>query len=209
MSRFIQISTDEVYGSAPASVSFTENAILDPRSPYAASKASADHLVQAYANTYSVPTVSFRCTNSFGPFQFPEKLIPLMIANALEDKPLPLYGDGMQERDWLFVEDYCRAIAIVLEKAKPGAVYNVSAGTLQLNLKIVRTILSHLRKPETLINHVQDRPGHDRRYALTVPKFSANWDGSLSSPLNKGCGEPLTGTGRIHRGSSMLVRASI
>lgn len=168
---FIQISTDEVYGSAPAGISFTESAILDPRSPYAASKASADHLVLAYANTYSVPTVILRCTNNFGPFQFPEKLIPLMIANALEDKPLPVYGDGMQERDWLFVEDYCRAIALVLEKAKPGAVYNVSAGTPQPNLTIVRTILSYVRKPETLINHVQDRPGHDRRYALDSSKI--------------------------------------
>jgi dTDP-glucose 4,6-dehydratase len=169
--RFIQISTDEVYGSAPADVSFAENAILDPRSPYAASKASADHLVLAYANTYSVPAIILRSTNNFGPFQFPEKLIPLMIANALEDRPLPVYGDGMQERDWLFVEDYCRAIALVLEKAEPGAVYNVSAGMPQPNLRIVRTILCYLGKPETLINHVQDRPGHDRRYALDSSKI--------------------------------------
>jgi dTDP-glucose 4,6-dehydratase len=169
--RFIHISTDEVYGSAPAGVSFTEETTLDPRSPYAASKASADHFVAAYANTYGVSAVILRCTNNFGPFQFPEKLIPLIIANAREDKHLPIYGDGLQERDWLFVEDYCRAIALALEKAKPGAVYNVSAGAPQPNLKIVRTILQRLGKPESLMKYVKDRPGHDRRYALDSSKI--------------------------------------
>ncbi len=169
--RFIHISTDEVYGSAPAGVSFTEETTLDPRSPYAASKASADHFVAAYANTYGVSAVILRCTNNFGPFQFPEKLIPLIIANAREDKTLPIYGDGLQERDWLFVEDYCSAIALALEKAKAGSVYNVSAGTPQPNLKIVRTILQHLGKPESLMKYVKDRPGHDRRYALDSSKI--------------------------------------
>jgi len=169
--RFIHVSTDEVYGSAPAGVSFTEGVALDPRSPYAASKASAEHLVTAYANTYGVSTVILRCTNNFGPFQFPEKLIPLMVANALENKPLPIYGDGLQERDWLFVEDFCRAIDLALDRAAPGAVYNVSAGEPQANLKIVRTILEHLDKPETLIHYVKDRPGHDRRYALDSSKI--------------------------------------
>ena len=164
--RFIHISTDEVYGSAPTGVKFKEEAPLDPRSPYAASKASAEHFVAAYANTFGISAVILRCTNNFGPFQFPEKLIPLMIANAREDKPLPIYGDGMQERDWLFVEDYCRAIALALEKAKPGSIYNVSSGVSQPNMKIVRTILQLLGKPESLIQYVQDRPGHDRRYAL-------------------------------------------
>jgi dTDP-glucose 4,6-dehydratase len=164
--RFIHISTDEVYGSAPAGVFFTEHAALDPRSPYAASKASAEHLVSAYANTYAIQSVILRCTNNFGPFQFPEKLIPLMIANAQEDKPLPIYGDGMQERDWLFVEDYCSAILLALEKAKPGSAYNISSGTPQPNLKIVRTILQLMGKPESLLKYVTDRPGHDRRYAL-------------------------------------------
>jgi dTDP-glucose 4,6-dehydratase len=164
--RFIHISTDEVYGSAPAGRAFKEEAPLDPRSPYAASKASAEHFVTAYANTYGISSVILRCTNNFGPFQFPEKLIPLMIANASEDKPLPVYGDGLQERDWLFVEDYCRAIAVALEKAKPGSIYNVSSGVSQPNLKIVRTILQLLGKPESLIQYVKDRPGHDRRYAL-------------------------------------------
>ncbi|PYU72810.1 MAG: dTDP-glucose 4,6-dehydratase, partial [Acidobacteria bacterium] len=123
--RFVHISTDEVYGSAPPGVSFNEEATLDPRSPYAASKASADHLVSAYANTFGISAIILRCTNNYGPFQFPEKLVPLMIANAREDKPLPIYGDGLQERDWLFVEDYCRAIALALEKAKSGSIYNV------------------------------------------------------------------------------------
>ena len=164
--RFIHISTDEVYGSAPAGVAFKEESPLDPRSPYAASKASAEHFVTAYANTYGISPVTLRCTNNFGPFQFPEKLIPLMIANASEDKPLPVYGDGLQERDWLFVEDYCGAITLALEKAKPGSIYNVSSGVSQPNLKIVRTILQLLGKPESLIQYVQDRPGHDRRYAL-------------------------------------------
>jgi dTDP-glucose 4,6-dehydratase len=171
LKRFIHISTDEVYGSAPAGESFTEETPLDPRSPYAASKASADHFVSAYANTFGISAVILRCTNNYGPFQFPEKLIPLMIANAREDKELPLYGDGMQERDWLFVEDYCRAIVLALLKAEPGSIYNVSAGLPQTNLKIVRTILAHLGKPDSLIKYVQDRPGHDRRYALDCSKM--------------------------------------
>jgi dTDP-glucose 4,6-dehydratase len=169
--RLIHISTDEVYGSAPAGAVFKEEAPFDPRSPYAASKASAEHFVTAYANTYGIPSVILRCTNNFGPFQFPEKLIPLMIANANEDKPLPVYGDGLQERDWLFVEDYCRAIALTVEKARPGSIYNVSSGVSQPNLKIVRTILQVLGKPDSLIRYVQDRPGHDRRYALDSSKI--------------------------------------
>jgi dTDP-glucose 4,6-dehydratase len=169
--RFIHISTDEVYGSAPAGASFSEETLLDPRSPYAASKASADHFVAAYANTFGVSAIILRCTNNYGPFQFPEKLVPLMIANAQENKALPIYGDGMQERDWLFVEDYCRAILLALEKGTAGEVYNVSAGAPQPNLKIVKTILKHLGKPETLMQYVKDRPGHDRRYALDSSKI--------------------------------------
>jgi len=169
--RFIHISTDEVYGSAPAGMAFREETPLDPRSPYAASKASAEHFVTAYANTYGISSVILRCTNNFGPYQFPEKLIPLMIANAGENKPLPIYGDGMQERDWLFVQDYCRAIALTLEEANPGSIYNVSSGESQPNLKIVRTILQILGKPDSLIQYVQDRPGHDRRYALDSSKI--------------------------------------
>ncbi len=169
--RFVHISTDEVYGSAPRGVSYTEESLLDPRSPYAASKASAEHLVTAYANTYGVSAAILRCTNNFGPFQFPEKLIPLIIANAAEDKSIPVYGDGLQERDWLFVEDFCRAIALTLVSAKPGSLYNVSAGAPQPNLKIIHTILRQLEKPESLIEYVLDRPGHDRRYALDSSKI--------------------------------------
>jgi len=176
--RFIHISTDEVYGSAPSGAAFKEDTPLDPRSPYAASKASAEHFVTAYSNTYGISSVILRCTNNFGPFQFPEKLVPLMIANASEDKPLPVYGDGMQERDWLFVQDYCSAIALALEKAKPGSIYNVSSGVSQPNLKIVRTILRFLGKPDSLIQYVQDRPGHDRRYALDSSKFRRELDWS-------------------------------
>jgi dTDP-glucose 4,6-dehydratase len=171
---FIQISTDEVYGSAGPNESFTETQILDPRSPYSASKAAADHLVNAYAETYGVPAVTLRCTNNYGPYQFPEKLIPLMIANALENKSVPVYGDGMNERDWLFVEDYCAAIACVLEKAKPGEIYNVSSGASTPNLTIVKTILKLLAKSESLIKFVTDRPGHDRRYSLDSSKLRKN-----------------------------------
>jgi len=180
--RFVHISTDEVYGSAPAGVSFAEDTLLDPRSPYAASKASADHFVAAYANTFGVSAIILRCTNNYGPFQFPEKLIPLMLANAQEDKSLPIYGDGLQERDWLFVEDYCRAIAVTLEKGMPGAVYNVSAGNPQTNLYVVRTILKHLGKPESLMKFVKDRPGHDRRYALDSSKIlrELGWEPLIS-----------------------------
>ena len=180
--RFIHISTDEVYGSAPAGVQFKENTPLDPRSPYAASKASAEHFVTAYANTYGISSVILRCTNNFGPFQFPEKLIPLIIANASEDKPLPIYGDGLQERDWLFVEDYCRAIHLAIEKAPAGAIYNVSSGVSQPNLRIVRTILESLGKPESLMQFVKDRPGHDRRYALDSSKIrlELGWDPQVS-----------------------------
>ena len=180
--RFIHISTDEVYGSAPAGVQFNENTSLDPRSPYAASKASAEHFVMAYANTYGISSVILRCTNNFGPFQFPEKLIPLIIANASEDKPLPIYGDGLQERDWLFVEDYCRAIHLAIEKAPAGSIYNVSSGVSQPNLKIVRTILQSLGKPESLVQFVKDRPGHDRRYALDSSKIrrELGWSSQVS-----------------------------
>lgn len=169
--RFLHISTDEVYGSASPGAAFTEESTLDPRSPYAASKAAAEHFVAAYANTFGLDTVILRCTNNFGPFQFPEKLIPLIIANASENKPIPVYGDGLQERDWLFVEDHCRAILLALDKAKPGSLYNVSSGMPQPNLQIVRAILQQLGKPESLIQYVQDRPGHDRRYALDSSKI--------------------------------------
>jgi len=180
--RFVHISTDEVYGTAPAGVSFREDAHLKPRSPYAASKAAADHLAYAYAVTYGLPVITLRCTNNYGPYQFPEKLIPLMIANARENKSLPVYGDGLHERDWLYVEDYCRAIAVVLERGKTGEIYNVSSGAPTPNLKVVKTILQLLGKPESLIQYVQDRPGHDRRYALDCSKIQSElgWEPQVS-----------------------------
>jgi len=170
--RFIQISTDEVYGSAPKDVSFTEDAPLAPRSPYSASKCAADHLVHAYANTYGLPAIILRCTNNYGPYQFPEKFIPLAIANALEDKPIPVYGDGKQERDWLFVEDYCTAIFKVLEHGEEDEIYNVASGTQRTNLDTLRSILRQLGKSESLIRFVQDRPGHDRRYCIDNQKIT-------------------------------------
>ena len=169
--RFVQISTDEVYGSAPAGQSFTEQTPLDPRSPYSASKASADLLVNAHVETFGCNAVVLRCTNNYGPYQFPEKLIPLMIGNALEGKPLPVYGDGLQERDWLYVEDYCRAIESVVLHAEVRGVLNVSSGSPQTNISVVKSILQILGKPDSLIQYVTDRPGHDRRYALDSSVF--------------------------------------
>lgn len=179
---FVQISTDEVYGSAAAGQSFAEDAPLKPGSPYAATKAAADLLILSYVNTYRLPAIILRCTNNYGPYQFPEKLIPLMIANALENKPLPVYGDGRHERDWLYVEDYSRAIERVLEKGQPGEIYNVSCGIEQPNLKVVEMILQILGKPSTLIQFVKDRPGHDRRYALdsTRIRLALGWTPSVS-----------------------------
>ena len=171
VARFVHISTDEVYGSAPPNASFDENAPLRPSSPYAASKASGDLLVSSYVHTFGLPVVILRCTNNYGPYQFPEKMIPLMIANALEDRPLPVYGDGLQARDWIHVEDYCRAILAALRKGRAGEIYNVSAGRPRTNLEVIRTLLGFVGKPESLITFVQDRPGHDRRYALDSTKF--------------------------------------
>ena len=179
--RFIHISTDEVYGTAPAGVSLTEESRLRPGSPYAASKAAAEHLVTAYANTYGTYAVILRCSNNYGPFQFPEKLIPLVISNARQGKRVPVYGDGLQEREWLFVEDFCRAIASALRKAESGKVYNVSSGVARDNLNTVRMILQLLGKPESLIEFVEDRPGHDRRYALnsTPIRTELGWSGEI------------------------------
>lgn len=170
--RYLQVSTDEVYGALGKTGLFTEKTPLSPNSPYSASKASADMVVRAYHETYGLPVNITRCSNNYGPYQFPEKLIPLMIHNAQEDKPLPVYGDGMQVRDWLHVRDHCAAIAAVLEKGRAGEVYNVGGNNEKANLEIVRLILQELGKPESLIAHVQDRPGHDRRYAIDNTKIT-------------------------------------
>jgi dTDP-glucose 4,6-dehydratase len=168
--RLVHISTDEVYGST-ASGKFSENSPLNPTSPYSASKASSDLLAFSYFKSFGLPVVVDRCTNNFGPYQFPEKLIPLFVTNALESKPLPVYGDGLYVRDWLYVADHCRAIELMLFKGKPGEVYNVGGGNEMTNLEITRRILQRLGKPESLITHVADRPGHDRRYALEAAKL--------------------------------------
>jgi dTDP-glucose 4,6-dehydratase len=168
--RFVQISTDEVYGSAPDGVCFDEGAPLQPTNPYSASKAAADLLVQSYVRTYRLPAVILRCSNNYGPYQFPEKLIPLMTRNAIESKPLPLYGDGLNVRDWIYVEDHCRAIYRGLLRGRIGEVYNVGGVAQLRNVEVVRKILHLLGKPESLITYVEDRPGHDRRYALDSGK---------------------------------------
>jgi dTDP-glucose 4,6-dehydratase len=169
--RFIQISTDEVYGELGEMGYFTEQTPLHPNSPYAASKAAADHLVNAYYRTYGTPVVITRCSNNFGPYQFPEKLIPLMIINAMNDKPLPVYGDGLYIRDWIYVKDHCSGIDAVLSKGIAGEVYNIGGGYEAMNISIIEIILEKLGKPRTLITYVKDRPGHDRRYATDCTKL--------------------------------------
>jgi dTDP-glucose 4,6-dehydratase len=169
--RFVHVSTDEVYGSLGEEGFFTEETPLAPNSPYSASKASSDLLVRAAFHTHGFPACITRCSNNYGPYQFPEKLIPLVIANAEEDKELPIYGDGMYVRDWLFVRDHCEAILAVLEKGLPGEVYNIGGNNEVPNLELVRQILSILDKPESLITFVADRPGHDRRYAIDAGKM--------------------------------------
>jgi dTDP-glucose 4,6-dehydratase len=169
--RFLQVSTDEVYGTLGETGYFIEETPLAPNSPYSASKAGADFLVRAYHETFKMPTLITRCSNNYGPYHFPEKLIPLMIANALNDKPLPVYGDGLNVRDWLYVEDHCRAIDVVLHNGKLGEVYNIGGHNEKRNIDIVKLILQKLGKPESLITFVKDRPGHDRRYAIDASKI--------------------------------------
>ncbi|MFM8270315.1 MAG: dTDP-glucose 4,6-dehydratase [Pseudomonadota bacterium] len=170
--RFVHVSTDEVYGSLdPNDPTFTELTPLSPNSPYAASKAGADLLALASHRTYHQDIVITRCTNNYGPYQFPEKLLPLIIANALEDKLIPVYGDGKQVRDWIYVEDHCRGIDAVLRKGKAGEVYNISSSAEVPNLEMIKRTLSLLKKPESLISFVGDRPAHDRRYGLNPSKI--------------------------------------
>jgi dTDP-glucose 4,6-dehydratase len=175
--RFLQVSTDEVYGSLGNAGLFTEETPLHPNSPYSASKAAADMLALAYQHTFSLPVVITRCSNNYGPFQFPEKLIPLMIANALNDKPLPVYGDGKNVRDWLHVDDHCSAIDSVFHDGRVGEVYNIGGSNEWVNIDIVKLVLKLVMKPETLITFVQDRLGHDRRYAIDSSKIrrELNW----------------------------------
>ena len=171
IARYLQVSTDEVYGSLEVPLEADENFPLNPASPYSASKAGADLLARSYFLTYKLPVVITRASNNYGPYHFPEKLIPLMISNALEDRQLPVYGDGMQVRDWLFVEDHCRGIRAVLEQGREGEIYNIGGSRSLPNLEVVRRILEATGKPESLIRYVTDRPGHDRRYALSSAKL--------------------------------------
>jgi dTDP-glucose 4,6-dehydratase len=178
--RFLHVSTDEVFGSLGPTGAFTETTPYSPRSPYSASKASSDHFVRAYHHTYGLPTLITNCSNNYGPYQFPEKLIPLMILNAVEGRPLPVYGDGLNVRDWLFVEDHCQALRRVLERGTPGETYNIGGGCERTNLAIVHAICelvdelrpnSGVRPARNLIQRVPDRPGHDRRYAIDASKI--------------------------------------
>ena len=171
--RFVQVSTDEVYGSLGATGKFSESSALRPSSPYSASKAAADLLALAYGHTFGMDVVVTRCSNNYGPYQFPEKLIPLMIANALEGRRLPVYGDGLQVRDWIHVDDHCRALLAVAERGRRGEVYNIGGDNEWPNLQIVGRLLEILGKPPELIEHVKDRPGHDRRYAIDATRARA------------------------------------
>ncbi len=189
--KYLQVSTDEVYGALGRTGMFTEDTPLSPNSPYSASKAGADLMVRAYHETYGLPVNITRCSNNYGPYQFPEKLIPLIIHNALKEKPLPVYGDGMQIRDWLHVKDHCSAITTVLEKGGVGEVYNIGGNNERANLEIVRLILKELGKPESLITHVKDRPGHDRRYAIDNTKITAELGWKPAYTFGRGMAETI------------------
>jgi dTDP-glucose 4,6-dehydratase len=172
VTKFVQVSTDEVYGSLGETGLFSETTPLTPNSPYSASKAGGDLLVRAYHETFGLPVNITRCSNNYGPYQFPEKLIPLMISNALNDKQLPIYGDGLNIRDWLYVEDHCSAIDLVIHKGRNGEVYNIGGNNERTNVHIVERILGQLGKPESLIKFVEDRLGHDRRYGIDATKIT-------------------------------------
>src|SRR5581483_1896477 len=184
--RYIQISTDEVYGSIDPPQEADENYPLRASSPYSASKAGADLLALSYFVTYKMPVTVTRASNNYGPYQFPEKLIPLMISNALEDRPLPIYGDGQQIRDWLYVDDHARAILAVIERGRPGEIYNIGGSRALPNLDVVRKILAAVGKPESLMQTVKDRPGHDRRYALSSEKVMRETGWKPQVPFEEG-----------------------
>jgi dTDP-glucose 4,6-dehydratase len=198
LGRFVHVSTDEVYGSLPAPLEADENYALNASSPYSASKAGSDLLARSYFVTYKMPVVITRASNNYGPCQFPEKLIPLMIANALEDRPLPVYGDGRQVRDWLYVDDHCRGILAVLRGGRDGEIYNIGGNRSLPNMDVVRQVLALTGKPESLIQYVTDRPGHDRRYALSSQKLMretawkplVDFETGLARTIDWYCGNP-------------------
>lgn len=187
--RFHQVSTDEVYGDLPLDrpdLLFHEDTPIHTSSPYSSSKASADLLVLSYHRTYGLPVTVSRCSNNYGPYQFPEKMIPLMIHNALNDKKLPIYGEGLNVRDWLYVKDHCYGILAIIEKGRVGEIYNLGGHNEKTNLEVVRIILDKLGKPESLINHVEDRHGHDRRYAIDPSKAMAELSWAPTTMFNEG-----------------------
>ncbi|XXF80661.1 dTDP-glucose 4,6-dehydratase [Myxococcaceae bacterium GXIMD 01537] len=189
--RFLQVSTDEVYGSLGPTGYFTETSPIQPSSPYSSSKASSDLVALAYHHTFKMDVVVTRCSNNYGRYQFPEKLIPLMVVNALHDKPLPVYGDGANVRDWLHVEDHCAALLLALEKGKAGEVYNIGGGAERKNIEIVKGILGLLGKPDSLIKYVADRPGHDRRYAIDPSKSKAELGWKAAHTFEQGLEETV------------------
>ncbi len=189
--RYLQVSTDEVYGDLPDGELAAEDRPLAPSSPYAASKAAADMLGAAYARTYGLDTVITRCGNNYGPFQFPEKLIPLFITNALEDRALPLYGDGLNVRDWIHAEDHCDAILVCLERGRSGATYNIGAGHRLTNREVCSAILALVGKPASLIHPIADRPGHDRRYALATDRIQRELGWKAKTPFESGLAETV------------------
>ncbi len=176
--RYLQVSTDEVYGSLGKDGLFTEETPLSANSPYSASKAGADLICRAYFHTFGMPVMISRCSNNYGPYQHPEKLIPLFITNALNNRPVPVYGDGLNVRDWLHVEDHCQALDLIFHSGRPGEVYNIGGNNEQPNIEITKLILKELNKPESLIKYVEDRLGHDRRYAIDASKIKSElgWD---------------------------------
>ncbi len=189
--KYLQVSTDEVYGALGKTGMFRETTPLSPNSPYSASKASADMVVRAYHETFGLPVNITRCSNNYGPYQFPEKLIPLMIHNCAEDKKLPVYGDGMQIRDWLHVSDHCAAILTVLEKGQAGEVYNIGGNNEKANIEIVRLVLQSMGKDESLIEYVKDRPGHDRRYAIDNTKITTELGWKPAYTFEQGIAETI------------------
>ena len=186
VTRYVQVSTDEVYGSLGDTGFFTEETPLHPNSPYSASKAGADLLVQAYQHTFGLPAVITRCSNNYGPYQFPEKLIPLFVTNLLNDEPVPVYGDGQQVRDWIHVLDHCRGVEAAWRKGTPGEVYNFGGRTEKTNLDLTHLLLDLLEKPRTLIRYVTDRPGHDRRYAIDCAKAERELGWAPQVPFDRG-----------------------
>ena len=191
VSRFVQISTDEVYGSLGPEGAFREDTPIDPSSPYSASKAGADMLVLSYFRTHKFPVVITRCTNNYGPYQFPEKLIPVLISNAMNDRSLPIYGDGLNVREWIFADEHSRAVWLALSRGRDGEVYNIGSGQEKTNLEVVRAVLKLLGKPESLITYVKDRPGHDRRYAMDCSKIRREWGWQSEVEFSEGLAQTI------------------